>query len=694
MITPLDPRTKPAPHRFSISSYAQHLLAMAMIALALCMIHTYSAHGQTDRFDDGDDEGWTKFGLDVVGGAADYTFPDDGTGGQAYRIFTPAPPVPDAGPARAFSYRADQTYSDFYMAVDVLDFDDTLNQAFGFLVRAGNIGLGQTTGYVVNYDPNQEGFDQNDPAGGQFQINRVTDEQPDTLAVANVTLNADHRYRIVAIGNGPEITARIYDENDLTEPLITIVAEDDTYPTGVLGLFNFSRVDSDDYTNADTGKADVTFDNYVAMETPPAIPALPATSHGLPFQPQLVSHTPAALTAFHPAAEGFTFQAHVQEGTLTPAGVQVELNGADVTSQVQLTEGENGIDGVLSGLAENLPYEVAVHMTTEEGNSLSQRWLFDTFTQDFLHSDLVEVIEAEDYNYSSGQFQDNPPVSGFTITTGEQVRGSMDLGMTAGEGYLDAPGEADVDYHSQHEEPGGPEFPEYRINDLVGTQAGSIEWEDRDHPEDSFINDVRRQKYIDEDLPEYQVRSTRSGDWLNYTRNFEPGTYKVYLRVAAKADQEVHLERITSDASQPNATTERLGTFQVPNEHMTIRYRFVPLTDAQGNEITLDLEGTDSLRLLTDGPPELTRFTMVLNYMLFAPEGVEPAGPVLEGVAEIGATFQEVVEATLDPEAATVRVPMSQNSGFFRLRAQGGQLEIESVHAEGNELVIRYNLLP
>ncbi len=116
------------------------------------------ASGQSDDFDDGNDTGWVRFDLNSGTGGqlpgASYTFPDDGFGGKAYHILTPAPPVPNAGPARAFSYRTN-VYDNFYVAVDVVGWDNSLNQAFGFLIRASNIALGQTTGYVMNYDPNQ-----------------------------------------------------------------------------------------------------------------------------------------------------------------------------------------------------------------------------------------------------------------------------------------------------------------------------------------------------------------------------------------------------------------------------------------------------------------------------------------------------------------------------------------------------------
>ena len=212
---------------FSISS--QNILTSLLL---LIFAWQQMARGQTDDFNDGNDTGWVRFGLDSAGlPPASYSFPDyDGFNGQAYRIFVSAPPIPDAGPARAFSYRTNQ-YDNFYLAVDVVTWDNTLNQAFGFLIRASNIGLGQTDGYVMNYDPNQQ-----TGGRGQFQINRVDREAPaDPLsgsATANITLDPTHRYRFVLTGAGSTLTGHIYDFLDLTTPLVTILADDAELPVG------------------------------------------------------------------------------------------------------------------------------------------------------------------------------------------------------------------------------------------------------------------------------------------------------------------------------------------------------------------------------------------------------------------------------------------------------------------------------
>src|SRR6185295_4920639 len=126
------------------------LLVSGLVALVLGW--QPFARAQTDDFNDGDDAGWTHLDLSAVGFPASltsYTFPDDGLGGKAYRIHSSAPPIPDAGPARAFGYQAPD-YTRFSVAVDTIGWDLTVDHAFGLLVRATSIGIGSTDGYVMN----------------------------------------------------------------------------------------------------------------------------------------------------------------------------------------------------------------------------------------------------------------------------------------------------------------------------------------------------------------------------------------------------------------------------------------------------------------------------------------------------------------------------------------------------------------
>ena len=99
----------------------RHFLCRGAVAVLLTFTALTQAQVVFDDFNDGNDDGWERFSpLDIVGASSVFTFPEVGEGNKGYRLFSPAPPVPDAGPGRSFAYRT-PVYSDFYAAVDVLD---------------------------------------------------------------------------------------------------------------------------------------------------------------------------------------------------------------------------------------------------------------------------------------------------------------------------------------------------------------------------------------------------------------------------------------------------------------------------------------------------------------------------------------------------------------------------------------------
>jgi hypothetical protein len=591
-----------------------------ILAMALVLLHSTSLRAQVDDFDDGNDEGWTRFNpLTVVGAGATWSFPDG-----AYRLEAPAPPVPNAGPARAFTYRADVRYTDFFAAADILAWNNEVNQAFGILGRGDNIGPGTTQGYVCNYNPNQS----SGQPGGQFQINRATGEAEDgTLASANVTLEPGRAYRMVFMGVGSTLMGKLYELEDLTRPISTIIAHGDederaaTYPDGYCGLFVFFRGGSAQWAEP-TSLADATFDNYVAAATAPETVAEPGTPHGVVGMPQAINRVPVSYASFHPAGEGLEFNVStLTSNEINSESIRLILNGRDVSSSLNIEGASNQLQVRYDGLQPNRIYDARIELDDSEGRHSIQAWTFDTLTEEFLAAPPVVVIEAEDYNYELGQFQDNPPASGLN-SAGVQVRGH-------GEGYFDALGGPDIDYYKAAHQLGAGVEPVYRLEDFVGTQAGSVELQ----PGAILVNDHRRQKYIVDDLPEYQVRRTEAGDWLNYTRTFAPGQYHVYLRVASKARQDVLLDRVTGDPTFLDQTTSPLGVFQVPNLGMNSIYRHVPLTDENGNRLALDLSATQTVRLTMGGEVGefATRWTKALNYLLFLPVVDEPPQAVRLG---------------------------------------------------------------
>ena len=662
--------------RSRFSETVSHTHRIIGWAFLLMLAGQRLAFGQTDDFNDSNDTGWVRFGLDAAGlPPATYSFPDDSFGGKAYRILVPAPPIPNAGPARAFSYRTN-LYDIFYAAVDVVAWDNSLNQAFGFLIRAGNIGLGQTDGYVLNYDPNQG-------AGGrgQFQINVITGEDPVTLAAANITLDPTRRYRFVTSGAGSTLVGQVYDFSDLTTPLVTISADDVSYPSGVLGLFVFSRVDAADYINPTTGKADVTFDNYYASTSAPAPVGPQGTAHPEPGMPQVANRTPDARANFYAYTNGIGFTATtLTTNTINTSAIRLYLNGADVSSGLAVSGTTSNLDVAFNGLAANTVYDARIVLSDLAGRTSTNEFTFDTFDEGYFDSPAVKVIEAEDYNYGGGQFQDNPPASGLD-NLGTQINGG-------GVGYFDLVASPGIDYFDRSATAGSGATPEYRTTDFVGTQAGSVNEIESDNSR--VINDTIRQKYIADNLPEYEVRGTEGGEWLNYTRIFSNASYHVYLRAACRASQSVFLDRVTGDPGQSNQTTARLGVFNMPSTAILVNYRYVPLTDANGNPAMLNLSGTNTVRLTLGGSQtDVTQYTMVLNYLLFAPVVVAQAG--LESTAAVSGAFAADNTGSTDTAAHTITLPLSGSARFYRLRsAAPPALSITGIRIVGANAVITY----
>jgi hypothetical protein len=224
------------------------LLAAGLVPCALA---------ESDDFNDGDDTGWTRFDLNGVLGAtlSTYTFPDDPQGGKAYRLQSKAPPVAAAGPARAFAYRP-AVYTRMLASVDVLDWLTGSDQAWGFLFRANTIGLGQTEGYVFNYNS----------AEGDLQFNRVAGEaEAGTIAETPVVMDpAAAGYRWVLSVHDDLLVGQVYRLPDTNNVLAAVVARDATTASGQVGLFQFDR-------DGRTGGAvvcDTTFDNFTAVEPP------------------------------------------------------------------------------------------------------------------------------------------------------------------------------------------------------------------------------------------------------------------------------------------------------------------------------------------------------------------------------------------------------------------------------------------
>lgn len=219
-----------------------------------------------DSFNDGNDSTpkWNRY--DPIGGItaapATFSFPNGG-----YRIQAPAPQAPDAGQARAGSFLDGLELGDFYVSADLIDFDDTVRQAFGIAARINTPGLGTTSGYLFSWEPG--GGTLPGTENGDLDISRLEGEVPTgqiETENSNLHLERGKSYRFVFMGKGFEFEGLVYELPDISNPIKRLPAVDplELYPTGQVGL-----VVSSQGSMAVSG--DATFDNFLATTAEPRL---------------------------------------------------------------------------------------------------------------------------------------------------------------------------------------------------------------------------------------------------------------------------------------------------------------------------------------------------------------------------------------------------------------------------------------
>jgi hypothetical protein len=324
----------------------------------------------------------------------------------------------------------------------------------------------------------------------------------------------------------------------------------------------------------------VTYDNAVVLAPPAAANVAPSIS----------DVQPAAYGNFLPAASTQVRFTASDDKTLATDKVAVTLNGIRTTTANGLVVGGAGssLTVSLGNLQPDQNYVALLEVEDSEGLQTTRNLYFDTFLPGH------RVIEIEDYNHSGGTFIDNP------VPTSEGFFDDNSYSMLAGI--------AETDFHDTQATPNGADTM-YRPDDPVRMQRSL---------------DIVRQKYTDAGgaaslVYDYDVGDIATGEWLHYTRNFASGTYEVYLRQALAniAAAESVLERVTGDRTQPDATTQPLGSFL--GSLTGFQYRNFPLTDGTGvNRVILRLSGVTTLRLrqVTPDPDDGGRYE---NYMVFVP---------------------------------------------------------------------------
>jgi len=301
--------------------------------------------------------------------------------------------------------------------------------------------------------------------------------------------------------------------------------------------------------------------------------------------PILVSSYPNSVQPFEPTNK-FVFTVGQGGGSaITAGGVQLILNGTDVTSQVSFTSTATNWTGAIA-IATNAVYAAVINVTNSTHLSSSFVINFDTFTQNNY------MWEAEDFDFNGGSFIDDPqPTGDFTVGPSGYSTGTLQPNSYWGYPGGDPDNQAisGVDFSNSVS---GPPV-EYRPADIIGTQVAS------DFLRAKFTNSAALLN--DPNIGDFNIGYFNPGMWLNYTHNYPQGNYYIYGRIACGngAYTNAPLSLVTGGWGTPNQTTSLLGTFTDTNPPVGWQtYEWVPLQDANGNMVAVPLNGsTNTIRL-------------------------------------------------------------------------------------------------
>ena len=274
--------------------------------------------------------------------------------------------------------------------------------------------------------------------------------------------------------------------------------------------------------------------------------------------------TPDDNTALFNATNTMSFAINSPSAAVNASGVQLILNGANVSSRLTFVgAGTKNISVSYAGLELNQIYSGEITVTNSAGEGMGSPVLFDTFTTNNF------TWEAEDFDFNGGQFIDNPVLSTNSVDS-----------------YFDMVGVTNVDEYVPNFNPTNqPHL--WRANDEVST---------------ALAGDTARAQFTAAGIPDYLIGYFNPGNWVNYTRTYPAGTYNVYGRLANGngGTANCSLALVTSGQGTTNQTLTQLGTFQFTSRGWNT-FNFVPLTDPYGNILAVTLNGQTTLRV-TSGP--------------------------------------------------------------------------------------------
>ncbi|MGH8022844.1 MAG: hypothetical protein ACRED1_04645, partial [Limisphaerales bacterium] len=282
---------------------------------------------------------------------------------------------------------------------------------------------------------------------------------------------------------------------------------------------------------------------------------------GEPDLPVLRNLYPTGAHPFEPT-NALSFTVTTAGAIFPPKGIQVVLDGFNVSSNLVISGSASSNTVVYPFLATNEMHSVIITVTNSLGHGISLTNQFDTFTQSNY------IFEAEDYDFNGGQFVPSAQYQPDCYTYYSSV--------------------TNVDYHhtiNGGEPTDGSDYP-YR-QDGIPQQTTSDYY--------TALFAANPFSYVD-----YNLIWFGGGDWANYTRDYPNGPFNIYARTAGMGAYSMSLGRLISGFGTTNQVIQPLGQFSSTGLGQNT-FAWVPLTDSGGvAPVTVDITGpTNTFQILT-----------------------------------------------------------------------------------------------
>jgi hypothetical protein len=307
-------------------------------------------------------------------------------------------------------------------------------------------------------------------------------------------------------------------------------------------------------------------------------------------RPVIAGLYPNGHTQFQPTNSlGFTVNSTIP---LTSSAVTITVNGV-VETNVVFGGTANAMTVSWPYLQPNHSYNVSIVVNNPNNDSTAASYVFDTFSSSYY------TWEAEDFDFTNGDFIDNPQLDKYFGLTGTPAIDANNASTTGTSAYRTLDG-------------------------------GDLSTE--------VTADILRSQYVAAGTNDYDVGYTALGQWANYTRHYPAGAYNVYMRIASPSGQAnaVSLSQVTSGVGTATQVTNHLGTFNAPATGGYQAWTFTPLVDAGGNPVTVNMTGG---KMTFQAYQNSGGYNM--NYFILVPLSGTPTGPLM--TAGYGADHQHLV---------------------------------------------------